>query len=373
MTRPLSRSSRGAVRPATLLLLIAVIAAATWLGSSTRLARAVSPAEPRTVTPRADLPPDEQSTIAMFKTTCDSVAYIEPLGSVGVPWSDETRQYRTGTGSGFVWDKAGHVVTNFHVVQGATGALVTLHTGQQYEAQRVMTYPVKDVAVLTIDAPAEVLHPISVGTSSDLQVGQKAYAIGNPYGLDYSLSHGIISALEREMESLTGRTISGVIQTDAAINPGNSGGPLLDSAGRLIGMNTMIYSQSGSSAGLGFAVPVDTIRSVVTQLIANGKVMWPGLGIKIAPPNQSRDSDGVPILEVYPDSAAERAGLTGYTRRAGRLVPGDVILAVEGIRVHDIDTLRNTLERYEIGQTVKLRIERDGEEREVPVTLQEVQ
>ena len=375
MTRPLFRSSRGAVRPATLLLLLTVIAAATWLASYTRLAQAVSPAEPRTVTPRGDLPPDEQSTIAMFKSTCDSVVYIEPLESVGVPWSDETRQYPTGTGTGFVWDTAGHVVTNFHVVQGASGALVTLHTGQQFEAKRVLGYPAKDVAVLTIEAPAEVLHPVTVGTSADLQVGQKVYAIGNPYGLDYSLTHGIISALEREMESLAGRTISGVIQTDAAINPGNSGGPLLDSAGRLIGMNTMIYSQSGSSAGLGFAVPVDTIRLVVTQLIANGKVVWPGLGIKTPPSDQMRGPpvEGVPIMQVFPGSAAERAGLTGYTRRNGRLVPGDVILAVDGTRVHDVDGLRNTLERYAIGQTVKLRVQRDGEEREVPVTLQEVQ
>jgi len=365
--------THGSARASTLLALLLLAAALWWLGAHSRYARGLVAEEPRVVTPRGDLAADEQSTIELFKQTCGSVAYIEPLESVGLPWSSETRQQPAGTGSGFVWDSAGHVVTNFHVVQGATGALVTLHDGQQFEAQHVVTYPDKDIAVLTIDAPAEALHRITLGSSRDLQVGQKAYAIGNPYGLDYSLTHGIISALDREMESVGGRRITGVIQTDAAINPGNSGGPLLDSAGRLIGMNTMIFSESGSSAGLGFAVPVDIINDVVGRLISEGRITRPGLGIDPGGEEEARrfGVDGVPIRSVGDGSAASRAGLVGYSRRRGRIVAGDIILAVDGTPVPDKDALIDLLETQKVGQTVKLRVLRDGHEREVAVTLQE--
>jgi S1-C subfamily serine protease len=370
-----SPSPRGSARVTALLLLLAVVASSWWLGAHSRYASDLVAVEPRLVTPRGDLASDEQATIELFERTCDSVAYIEPLESVDSPYTNETRQFPTGTGSGFVWDTAGHIVTNFHVVIGATGVLVTLHDGQQFEAQKVATYADKDIAVLTIDAPTGALHPVTLGSSHDLLVGQKVYAIGNPYGLDYTLTHGIISALERDMQGIGGRRISSVIQTDAAINPGNSGGPLLDSAGRLIGMNTMIFSESGSSAGLGFAVPVDTIRDVVTRLIANGHIVRPGLGIDPGNPEESRRFrvDGVPIRAVRDDSAAARAGLLGYTRRQGRIVPGDFILSVDGTPVPDKDTLMDTLEQKQVGDTVKLRVVRDGQERDVPVTLQEVQ
>jgi len=374
MSRTPSPPPRGSTRVSVVLLLLVVSAGAWWLGAHSRYASGLSAAAPRVVTPRGDLAADEQATIELFERTCDSVVYIEPLESVDLPYSDEVRQYPTGTGSGFVWDTAGHIVTNFHVVMGATGALVTLHDGQQFEAQHVATYADKDVAVLSIDAPADALHPLMLGSSHDLKVGQKAYAIGNPYGLDYTLTHGIISALEREMEGAGGRRISGVIQTDAAVNPGNSGGPLLDSSGRLIGMNTMIFSESGSSAGLGFAVPVDTIRDVVTRLITDGRIVRPGLGIKPGNPEESERFrvDGVPIRSVENDSAAAHAGLRGYSRLQGRTVPGDIILSVDGTPVPDKDALMDTLELKQVGQTVKLRVVRDGQEREVPVTLQEV-
>ncbi len=363
----------GSVRLSALLLLLAALGGAWWLGAHSRWARALSAAEPRAVTARGDLAADELATIELFKAASDSVAFIEPLESVRVPFQG-TVQQTAGTGSGFVWDKAGHVVTNFHVVQEASGALVTLHDGSQYEARRVVFYADKDLAVLTIDAPPDKLFPVTLGSSHDLQVGQKAFAIGNPYGLDYSLTHGIISALDREMDSVGGRRITGVIQTDAPINPGNSGGPLLDSAGRLIGVNTMIWSESGSSAGLGFAVPVDEVKRVVTQLIANGRVVRPGLGFKAGGPLEARRFGvrGVPVAEVPPGSSAERAGLRGYRRQGNRLLLGDVILAIDGRPVADKDELMNLLETMDVGRSVTVRVLREGSEMDVPVTLQSV-
>ena len=375
----MTRHRQGSARATVMLALLACGAGAWWLGAHSRYARTLAAAEPRTVVPRGDLGADEQATVDLFRNTCDSVVYIEPLETVQVresPFHVATRQYATGTGTGFVWDTAGHVVTNLHVVQGASGALVTLHDGRQFEAQRVSVYADKDIAVLTIDAPADALRPITVGTSADLQVGQSVYAIGNPYGLDYTLTHGIISALEREMESVGGRLITGVIQTDAAINPGNSGGPLLDSAGRLIGINTMIYSESGSSAGLGFAVPVDVVNRVASQLITNGRVVRPGLGVTLGGPNEAKrfGVDGVPVRKVVPGSAAERAGLRAYTRRGGHLeAPGDFILAVNGEAVADAQAVIDHLETLEVGQTVSLRVLREGQEIDVEATLQEIQ
>ncbi len=373
------RDSPGAARASLLLALLAVAAGGWWLGAHSRYARALSAAEGRTVVPRGDLAADEQSTVELFRRARASVVYIEPLETVQVresPFHSVARQYAVGTGSGFVWDTAGHVVTNFHVVQGATGARITLHDGSQYEAKRLLSYPAKDLAVLSVDAPADKLQPVALGTSHDLLVGQKVYAIGNPYGLDYSLTHGIISALEREMESASGRLITGVIQTDAAINPGNSGGPLLDSAGRLIGVNSMIYSESGGSAGLGFAVPVDVVNMVVSQLVANGKVVRPGLGITPGGPAEARrfGVEGVPVRQVVPGSAAERAGLRPYVWRGGFLErPGDFILAVDGQPVRDAQTLIARLEELEVGQTVSLRVLREGDEIDVEATLQEIE
>jgi S1-C subfamily serine protease len=361
----------GSVRLSSLLLLLAALGGAWWLGAHSRLARSLVAAEPRAVTPRGDLAADEQATIELFKSASDSVAYIQTLESVRIPYQG-TVQQMSGTGSGFVWDKAGHVVTNFHVVQGASGALVTLHDGSQYEARHLVSYADKDLAVLTIDAPPDKLFPVTLGSSHDLQVGQKAFAIGNPYGLDYSLSHGIISALDREMNGVGGRRISGVIQTDAAVNPGNSGGPLLDSAGRLIGINTMIFTESGSSAGLSFAVPADEVNRVVTQLIAKGRVTRPGLGFEYGKASEARffGVTGVPVKEVLAGSSAHKAGLRGYRVQGNRLRLGDVVVAVDGRRVADSDDLIDALERLEVGQVVKVTVLREGRELEVDIPLQ---
>ncbi len=217
-----------------------------------------------------------------------------------------------GTGSGFIWDEGGHIVTNYHVIKGADGAHVTLADHTTYRASLVGAAPDKDLAVLHIDAPKDKLVPIRIGNSTDLQVGQMAYAIGNPFGLDLTLTTGVISALGREIQSVTKRTIKNVIQTDAAINPGNSGGPLLDSAGRLIGVNTAIYSPSGSSAGIGFAIPVDEVNRVVPQLIKNGKVERPGLGVQVAHDQLARElgvQKGAVIVRAFRNSPAAKAGL----------------------------------------------------------------
>ncbi len=230
----------------------------------------------RAVTPRGNLADDEKTTIAIFRQAAPSVVHITTLLNARRDvFSLNVQQVPEGTGSGFVWDQEGRVVTNYHVIQDADSAQVTLADHTTWEGRLVGEYPDKDVAVLWIGAPKEQLRPIPVGTSHDLQVGQKVLAIGNPFGLDQSLTTGVVSALGREIRSVSGRPIRDVIQTDAAINPGNSGGPLLDSAGRLIGVNTAIYSPSGASAGIRFAIPVDEVNRAVTQIIRHGKVISP--------------------------------------------------------------------------------------------------
>jgi len=228
------------------------------------------------------------------------------------------------------------------------------------------------LAVLRIRAPKEKLRPIPVGTSEDLRVGQKAFAIGNPFGLDQTLTTGVISAVGREIESVTRRPIKNAIQTDAAINPGNSGGPLLDSAGRLIGVNTAIYSPSGASSGIGFAIPVDEVNRVVPQLIEKGKVTRPGIGVNVASDQQAREANirGVVITDVVPDSPAARAGLRGLQRDDnGRVRVGDVIIAVDDQPIRKVNDLYSALERHKVGDSVKIRCRRNGEEIEVIVTL----
>jgi len=214
---------------------------------------------PRAITPRGDLAEEEKTTIALFRQASPSVVHITTLAVRQDAFSLDVFQIPQGTGSGFVWDNQGRIVTNFHVIRDADAAQVTLADHSSWKARLVGAYPDKDLAVLMVDAPKDRLHPIAIGTSHDLQVGQRLFAIGNPFGLDQSLTTGIISALGREIESVNRRAIKDMIQTDAAINPGNSGGPLLDSSGRLIGVNTAIYSPSGASAGIGFAIPVDEV------------------------------------------------------------------------------------------------------------------
>jgi S1-C subfamily serine protease len=282
-----------------------------------------------------------------------------------------------GSGSGFIWDQEGHVITNFHVIQdalrGGGSAKVTLADQSAWDARLVGVAPDKDLAVLSIHTPQHLLKPLAIGTSKDLLVGQKVFAIGNPFGLDQTLTTGIISALGREITSVNGRTITGVIQTDAAINPGNSGGPLLDSAGRLIGVNTAIYSSSGSSAGIGFAVPVDIVNRVVPQIIRYGRVMRPQLGVRLAEDTVSRrwGLPGVLILQIEPGSGAEAAGLQGTRIDArGRPSLGDIIVGIESDSVENADDLMNALEKYQAGDTVTVTVVRGDERLRVPVTIQ---
>lgn len=327
----------------------------------------------RAITPRGDFGPDEKRTVDIFERCSRSVVYVSPLVTRRRATAFGYRSFtETGTGSGFVWDQAGHIVTNYHVIRSATGCLVTLADNSVHEARLVGEWPDKDVAVLKIDAPAERLFPIPLGTSRDLRVGQTVLAIGNPYALDFTLTTGIVSALNREIESVTKRPIFGVIQTDAAINPGNSGGPLLDSAGRLIGINTAIYTQSGSSAGIGFAVPVDTINRVVPQLITYGKVIRPSLAATFADDFVARrlNLDGVLVLSVRPEGPADAAGIRPTTETPkGEIELGDVIVGIGGKAVRNVEALLDALAAHEVGETVDVTVKRDGRETAVPVRL----
>ena len=336
----------------------------------------VSPdATPRVVTARGDLASDEKSTIDLFQTSSRSVVYItskavrrEPIGMFRVLEVPEE-----GTGSGFIWDEQGHIVTNYHVIRGAQEVLVRLSDRSSWKAKLVGVEPSKDIAVLAIEAPSGELRPVPVGRSSDLQVGQKVFAIGNPFGFDQTLTTGVVSALGRSIRNPMGQTIDGVIQTDAAINPGNSGGPLLDSAGRLIGMNTMIYSPSGTSAGIGFAVPVDTVNEVVPQLIAHGRVIRPYLGITIVPENYVRawGLKGVLIESVVEGTGAAEARLRATrVARDGRILLGDIIVGINDATVASYDDLRAALENYKPGEDVTVRFIRDNKEQTAKVKLQ---
>ena len=315
----------------------------------------------RPVAARGDLAEDEKSTIELFKRASPSVVYITTLSRRAVNFFEMT-EVPQGTGSGFLWDRQGHVVTNFHVLQGSDSSVVTLSDQSNWKAAVVGVEPDKDLAVLRISAPADKLPPILVGTSKGLQVGQKVFAIGNPFGLDETLTTGIVSALGRTIDAVTGRKIQNVIQTDAAINPGNSGGPLLDSAGRLIGVNTQIASPSGASAGIGFAVPVDTVNEVVPELIAHGRIVRPRLGIVPATEGIARQLGvtGVLVLSVQEGSGAAKAGLKGTERdREGSLILGDIIIGVAGKDVASYDDLVTALEKQKVGDTVSVKLVRN--------------
>lgn len=340
---------------------------------------------PRAVTARGDLSDAERTTVDLFARAAPSVVHVftqsatrgralmEPEEEQG-----EGQQQGDGsqTGTGFVWDAAGHVVTNNHVVQGAArggGSIsVRLANGQVTSASVVGTAPNYDLAVLRLGRVANPPPPLAVGTSADLKVGQAAFAIGNPFGLDHTLTTGVISALQRRLPTQEGRELSGVIQTDAAINPGNSGGPLLDSAGRLIGVNTAIFSPSGASAGIGFAVPVDVVNRVVPELIKSGRVRSPGIGI-IAGQEATAARlgiDGVVVLRVLPNSPAAAAGLTGVDPRTGDL--GDVIVGVNERPVHRLADLTAAFEAAGFDKAVNLMVERDGRVRAVRITTADV-
>lgn len=316
---------------------------------------------------------DERATIAVFEKAARSVVFIASSAIRRRPWSLNLFEVPQGAGTGFVWSREGHIVTNFHVVYRADAITVTMADGSDYEARVVGIDPDHDLAVLQILASRDQLVPIEVGSSQNLRVGQKVLAIGNPFGLDHTLTTGVVSALGRTIKSLTDRTIEGVIQTDAAINPGNSGGPLLDSAGRLIGINTQIVSPSGAFAGIGFAVPVDTINRIVPELIKHGRVIRPGLGVSLIQDSVARRwaIKGVVIGQVAEGSAAMRAGLQGVRiNAAGRIELGDVITRVDGEPVEVVDDLMVILDRHRVGDHVSVEYARDGRRREVTVTLQ---
>jgi S1-C subfamily serine protease len=327
-------------------------------------------AEPRGVSPRGVLLPHEQLTIDLFEKASPSVVYITSVALRRDFFSTNVHKIPQGTGTGFIWDDEGHIVTNFHVIQGGAGAQVTLSDQTTWDAELVGYEADKELAVLKIDAPKEKLKAIRMGTSRNLRVGQTVLAIGNPFGLDQTLTTGVISGLGREIESLTRRPIQGVIQTDAAINPGNSGGPLLDSDGRIIGINTAIYSPSGAYAGVGFAVPVDEINRSVPQLIKYGRVIRPVLGVALADENVTRrwGLDGVLVLKVYPGTGAEKAGLRSTRQDGrGRIVLGDLILAVDGEKVSDSVDIYSALDGLDVGDEVQVLLEREG--REEPLTI----
>jgi S1-C subfamily serine protease len=317
----------------------------------------------------------ERRTIKIYEACSPGVVSVANKAMVQDWFSMRVYQIPQGTGSGFIWDKQGHVVTNYHVIHEASEIQVTLRDGASYEATVVGADPDHDVAVLRIRAPENVLVPIPVGVSRSLRVGQTVLAIGNPFGLDTSLSVGIVSALGRTIEAMTGRSIREVIQTDAAINPGNSGGPLLDSSGRLIGINTAIMSTSGSYAGVGFAVPVDTVRRIVPQLIAHGKVQRVGLGIEMIPDHimASMGVEGVGIMRPVPGGAAAKAGLEGVRRTArGDVVLGDAIVAIGKTPVKSIDDLATALDQHQPGDEVEVAIRRGKKRYTVNLVLQVV-
>jgi len=370
-----SYHNNGERRGKVLLLLVILLALAALWWYLSRPAPGIDPdARPRTVVARGDLALDEKNTIELFEATSESVVYITSIELRRNIFSLNIYEIPQGTGSGFIWDKDGRIVTNYHVIEDASRVEVTLSDQSTWTGIVVGVAPDKEIAVLQISAPSEKLSPITIGDSSNLKVGQKVFAIGNPFGLDHTMTTGIVSALGREIESATGRTIQDVIQTDAAINPGNSGGPLLDSAGRLIGVNTAIFSPSGASAGIGFAVPVDIVNRVVPEIIKYGRVIRPGLGVTIANESIARrlDVEGVLIINVQPGSAAEAAGLRETQRYGNDLILGDIIQKINNQPVASFDDLRNEFDKYRVGDEVTLWILRGGEHISVRVKLEEV-
>jgi S1-C subfamily serine protease len=337
-----------------------------------------APVPARVVTPAGNISDMEKQNIEVYEKVSPSVVHVTNLAERSSPFSMNVQRIPRGTGTGFIWDTDGHVVTNYHVVQGANALQVTLadHSTYDVDGEKSWAYPEKDIAVLIVNAPKGKLKPMPlIGSSHDLKVGQITYAIGNPFGLDLSMTTGIVSALGREIEEEDNRPpIQGAIQTSAAINPGNSGGPLLDSSGRLIGVTTAIISPSGASAGIGFAIPVDDVNQIVTQLINHaGKAAPPRLGAQFAE-DQLRDrlgvDDGALILKVVPNSPAAKAGLRETTRdRRGHITVGDVIVGINGQAVHNGQDLLQALNKVSVGDTITVTILRDGERQDVKVEL----
>ena len=320
---------------------------------------------------------DEANTTEVFQRASPAVVFVTSSELRRQRFTRNVMEIPRGAGSGFVWDaEAGLVVTNYHVVAGADRLAITLADEQSFQAEVVGLAPERDLAVLRLTEPPDDLTELPLGNSSELSVGRKVMAIGNPFGLDTTLTVGVVSALDREIQSPSNRSIRGVIQTDAAINPGNSGGPLLNSLGQLVGVNTAIYSPSGGSAGIGFAIPVNTVIEVVPQLIAFGKIMRPVLGVELASDRWLRRYrvDGVPIVRTYRDFPAERAGMVGARRGSrGEILLGDVITEIDGERVANNDEFLSAMETHRVGDTIDIVTTRAGEEKRFSVELSEVQ
>lgn len=317
---------------------------------------------------------DEKNTINVFEKAADNVVFVGNSALMGSIFSNEVVEVPAGTGSGFVWDNKGHIVTNYHVIAKASSITVTLKNGKKYSAKVIGAEPRRDVALLKVADAKDLPQGFTsfLGDSSQLVVGQKTIAIGNPFELSHTLTTGVVSALNRSFPSPVGITIRDMIQTDAAINPGNSGGPLMDSRGYLIGMNTAILSQSGASAGVGFAVPVNTIKRIVTQLINSGKITYAGLGVDFLPPRVSKalKIDGAIIDHVLPGSAAAKAGFIGTKPRPrSEKDLGDAITAVDGQAVKDIDDLYNIIEQKQVGDIVTVEYLRQGTKKKTSVPL----
>ena len=363
-----SRHLRPRRRFPTVILALIIGLVCGWTIAQSNIGTASGTA--RSVTPRSGLTDAELADIRIFEDIRDSVVYIR---SISLQRNFFNVEEVEGTGTGFIWDQTGHIVTNYHVIRTASQASIVLADGSSFEASLVGIAPDKDLAVLKIDAPAELLKPIPVGMSDNLLTGQTVYAIGNPYGLDQTLTKGIISALDRTMTSVTGQTIYNVVQTDAAINPGNSGGPLLDSAGRLIGVNTAIKSPAGVSAGIGFAVPVDTVNHLVPQLIRTGEISVPTIGVTYIADRITRGRlriSGVMVDQVSAESDAARAGLQGVRAlRNGQYAIGDIITAIDGKPITKLRDLEATLADYSPGDTVQLRYRRGDDVMETQITL----
>ena len=329
-------------------------------------------AQSRPIAARGQLLADEQEAIKAFNTVSASVVFITNKQTSRDLFHLHTADVEEDAGSGFVWDPNGYIVTNYHVVTNSDVVQVTLGDQSIWKAKRVGTDPDKDIAVLKIEAPANLLPAIPIGTSSDLQVGQRVFAIGNPFGYDQTLTAGVISGLGREITGAGNRPIKGVIQTDAAMNPGNSGGPLLDSAGRVIGMNTAILSPTGAYAGIGFAIPIDCINWIVPEIISGRTVARPNLGITTAPDHLVRrlGLDGALILTISPNTSAEKAGLRATRRdESGKVVLGDLIVAVDGEPIRTTDDLFRVIDKHKVGDTEPLTIVREGKKMDVPVHL----
>ncbi len=317
----------------------------------------------------------EQQNIAIFKQNKKSVVFISVHRRVHDYWRRSTYDIPRGSGSGFIWNKKGYIVTNYHVIEHANKAIVTLSNGEKYPAKLIGTAPDYDIAVLKIDGNKGKLSPVTIGSSSHLQVGQSVYAIGNPFGLEWTMTKGIISALDRSMDVNQGMAINHMIQTDASINPGNSGGPLLDSKGQVIGVNNMILSPSGASAGIGFSIPINTVKRVVASIIKTGKYHRPTIGIQVDRRlnlhyKQLYKRGGVVIADVIDNTSAQKANLRPITLDYwGNIVYKDVIIGIDHYSIKNLEDLFSALDNYISGEKITLKIWRDGKTVEIPITL----